>query len=120
MRKRKALKGGYIGNPASTGPTLKESLYKKNNDDLLKVKATYDELYEKSKEDVKLALGYKQAREQEYKNAQDRDLNILSRGEKSIIENKKLLFRTVSGVLGSIILYVLSLKKLLEVSLKLI
>ena len=106
MRKRKALKGGYIGNPASTGPTLKESLYKKNNDDLLKVKATYDELYEKSKEDVKLALGYKQAREQEYKNAQDRDLNILSRGEKSIIENKKLLFRTVSGVLGFIIKFI--------------
>ena len=106
MRKRKALKGGYIGNPASTGPALKESLYKKKYDDLLKVKATYDELYEKSKEDVKLALGYKQAREQEYKNAQDRDLNILSRGEKSIIENKKLLFRTVSGVLGFIIKFI--------------
>ena len=106
MRKRKALKGGYIGNPASTGPALKESLYKIKNDDLLKVKATYDELYEKSKEDVKLALGYKQAREQEYKNAQDRDLNILSRVEKSSIETKKLLFRTVSGVLGFIIKFI--------------
>jgi hypothetical protein len=103
MRKRKALKGGYIkGQAASSGPTLKEPLNKINEDNLENIKKTYDGLYEKSKEDVELALAIKKAREQEYNNAQKTELSNFARIEKSTIENKKLAFKAVSGFFGFI------------------
>jgi hypothetical protein len=103
MRKRKALKGGYInGQAASSGPTLKEQLRKINEDELDKIKKTYDGLYEKSKQEVELTLAIKKAREQEYNNAQTKELNKFARIEKSLIENKKLAFKAVSGFLGFI------------------
>ena len=102
MGKRKALKGGYIGHPARTGPALKESLGKINEDELDKIKKTYDELLEKSKEDVELALAIKKAREQEYNNLQNEHQKDASRKEKTNIENNKLAFKALSGFLGFI------------------
>jgi|694.fasta_scaffold00514_30 hypothetical protein len=103
MRKRKALKGGYInGQAASSGPALKEPLYKIDDTKLENIKKTYDELYEKSKQEVELTLAIKKAREQEYNNAQKEELSNFARIEKSTIENKKLAFKALSGFFGFI------------------
>jgi hypothetical protein len=103
MRKRKALKGGYIiGQTANSGPALKEPLNKINDDKLKNIKETYDGLLEKSKEDVDLALAIKKAREQEYDAVEKANLTKFATAEKSFIENKKLAFKALSGFLGFI------------------
>jgi hypothetical protein len=103
MRKRKALKGGYInGQAANSGPALKEPLNQIDDAKLKNIKETYDGLLEKSKEDVELALAIKKAREQEYDAAEKANLTKFATVEKSLIENKKLAFKALSGFFGFI------------------
>jgi len=52
MRKRKALKGGYIiANPASAGPILKETLLTRNDNDIKGLESIYEIKYNEAKRD---------------------------------------------------------------------
>jgi hypothetical protein len=53
MRKRKALKGGYIiTNPASAGPILKEGLISRNDNDINSLHSIYQIKYNEAKRDL--------------------------------------------------------------------
>lgn len=53
MRKRKALKGGYIiANPASAGPILKETLLTRNDNDIKGLESIYEIKYNEAKRDL--------------------------------------------------------------------
>ena len=109
MRKRKALKGGYIGNPASTGPALKEPLDKIDDITIDNINKKYENLLDESRKDVQEKLEYKKAREKEYNDAKKEETAAWKIGEKTLNENKKIYLKILSGFLGFITTFIASL-----------
>ena len=66
MRKRKALKGGKynFSNPALAGPQLKETLYKKNNTDIINLSDTYKKYLNESEKNLQTTLTIKKQAEE--------------------------------------------------------
>lgn len=93
MRKRKALKGGYIENQeASTGPTLNKLLYRINDDDIKNLKSTYQNNLEASEKDTQFKLAIKKQAALEYDRYKKDKLNgnvLQTKIEKNITESKK-------------------------------
>ena len=87
MRKRKALKGGYIiTNPASAGPILKEGLISRDDNDIKGLHSIYEIKYNEAKRDLDRLTKLKKINNDNYDKYNLQKINK----EKIYIENEKV------------------------------
>jgi hypothetical protein len=92
MRKRKALKGGYLkGKETTTGPALNKNLDKIPDDEIKNIKSTYETNLQESEKDIKLRLAIKNQAALEY--AKDKD----NKTKEAVVETKIEANRTRSA-----------------------
>ena len=109
MRKRKALKGGKynFSNPALAGPQLKETLYKKNNTDIINLSDTYKKYLNESEKNLQTTLTIKKQAEEELNKEKSREI----KEEKIKVEataKEKVEFRKRASMFIGVCKYVLS------------
>lgn len=109
MRKRKALKGGKynFSNPALAGPQLKETLYKKNNTDIINLSDTYKKYLNESEKNLQTTLTIKKQAEEELNKEKSRDIKEEKIQVEATAKEKVEFRKRVSMFMGGI-KYVLS------------
>jgi hypothetical protein len=91
MRKRKALKGGYIySDPVMTGPLLKEQLYRVKDDDIIGINSSYTDKLKAAEKDLNRFNEIKKEANENYYKKQKNNLNedkLQQKTNQQFIEN---------------------------------